>query len=613
MLASFPYLYEDEIVYSAMARYHNRSGNIDFKDTTRDLYGDARPYIISDLTSGLEILQKQLKCFAEIDMNDWLDNHTLFHYYTNFTNEAVKDKVKKEMLGNERNGNLHSLTGQIASSVMEPLYFRFCIQCLQEDLIRYGETYWRTYQQLPSVFVCLKHNVLLQSSCVRFRQDSSTIIAASEKSCMEGINDNKQYKISNQEMKILMYLAKESYQLVVTNYSYDLNELQNIYRYLLQKKGYISIKGTVKQNELARDFVSFFGENILSLMQSMVKEDESCWLKAITRKHRNSFHPIRHMLFIYFMGQSVSSIREWKGKYYCYFGEAPYLCLNPAADHYLKAVINDVKVTRCSNTKEPIGTFECLCGFIYSRRGPDINETDKMKIGRIKAFGDVWTAKLEKYILDDKLSYRACAKLLKVDTNTIIKYSKKQLNSQLNHIESASLNQYKEAWLVLIKEYPLLSKTELRKKNSALYMRLYRKDKEWLSLNSPIKSEVKKIRERINWKIRDNEILNVVEKAVNFLLSKEKLTRISIASIGREIKKKALLEKHLDKLPKTRAYISQVIESIHDFQIRRFKWAIQECRKSGEELIGWKVLRKAGLSKKNLKGDFYDTFFSENI
>ena len=49
----------------------------------------------------------------------------------------------------------------------------------------------------------------------------------------------------------------------------------------------------------------------------------------------------------------------------------------------------------------PIGTFNCSCGFIYARKGPDKLVDDLYRIGRIKAFGGVWKGKL-KEINDEK-------------------------------------------------------------------------------------------------------------------------------------------------------------------------------------------------------------------
>ena len=39
MLAFFPEPYEDELLYGLLSRYHFYSGNIDFKDTLRELFG----------------------------------------------------------------------------------------------------------------------------------------------------------------------------------------------------------------------------------------------------------------------------------------------------------------------------------------------------------------------------------------------------------------------------------------------------------------------------------------------------------------------------------------------------------------------------------------------
>ncbi|GAB4525531.1 MAG: hypothetical protein Tsb0014_04980 [Pleurocapsa sp.] len=58
---------------------------------------------------------------------------------------------------------------------------------------------------------------------------------------------------------------------------------------------------------------------------------------------------------------------------------------------------------------------------------------------------------------------------------------------------------------------------------------------------------------------------------------------------------KALLEKHLGKLPRTRAYLESVKETVEDFQIRRIEWAVQELDRQGEEILEWKIMRLACL------------------
>ncbi len=109
------------------------------------------------------------------------------------------------------------------------------------------------------------------------------------------------------------------------------------------------------------------------------------------------------------------------------FGSGPYPCLNRAATHYKELVIPSVKVTRDFKTKAPIGAFHCACGFVYARKGPDITSGDRFKIGRVKAFGDVWKKQL-KELLKQNLSTRSIARTLGVDSKTVKKYSKEGID-----------------------------------------------------------------------------------------------------------------------------------------------------------------------------------------
>jgi hypothetical protein len=151
-----------------------------------------------------------------------------------------------------------------------------------------------------------------------------------------------------------------------------------------------------------------------------------------------------------------------------------------------------------------------------------------------------------------------------------------------------------------MRQYPNKSKTELRRINGALYIWLYRNDKEWLNENSPELKSTTNINLRVDWKQRDEEILERVKVAVAGILATDtKPQRITISSAGSKAGIRPLLEKHLDKFPKTKAYLEEYTESIKDFQIRRIKWAIQELQNEGQELKLWRIYRLAGIRQEN--------------
>ena len=64
---------------------------------------------------------------------------------------------------------------------------------------------------------------------------------------------------------------------------------------------------------------------------------------------------------------------------------------------------------------------------------------------------------------------------------------------------------------------------------------------------------------------------------------------------------KALLEHKLDKLPLTKTYLQETVESVEMFQDRRIQWAIKFLEQQGEEVKSWKIMRIAGLKNNGIK------------
>ena len=131
----------------------------------------------------------------------------------------------------------------------------------------------------------------------------------------------------------------------------------------------------------------------------------------------------------------------------------------------------------------------------------------------------------------------------------------------------------------------------------AISLREALRDLAWLNANSPKPKKPKSSVDRVDWSVRDNEILDRVQSAVDKMLMENKPVRITVGKIGTTLGCKALLEKHLDKLPQTRKYLDAVKENVEDFQIRRIQWAIAELNNNGEDIKEWKILRLAGLRR----------------
>lgn len=618
MLSFFPAPYPDELLYSVLARYQVRSGNTSPKMTMTEVFGTSSVTAVVDMPSCIDALAARIPKEKRVKAIDLIMNNTLFPYYTAFLDKKRIKAVVAAMSG-DRGGSIHTMVGIMASTVSTPKYLRFCLECFKEDRDRYGEYYWHRMHQIPGVILCPSHKSMIQDSTVNLsNQNRHEFIAADDNNC---ITRPVEIKCSDLDLESLLQLSKDI-EWIIRRYDVIRSEvdsdagLRDRYMSMLKEKGYATVNGRVYQGELISSFIEFYGHSFLKMVQSEVEyKDESNWLSGIVRKHRKSFHPVRHLLLMRFLSGSAEEFFK-NATVYMPFGKGPWPCLNPAADHYKKFVIKNIKVTHCSDTKLPVGTFECLCGFVYSRRGPDASENDLYKIGRIQCFGSIWEEKLRRLVNDKNIGLREAARQLRADPKTIKIYSKRlgiktkwdETNGKtdegigISDTESTveknetMLEYHRNVWISLIKANPCASKTRLRKLAKAHYAWLYRHHKDWLDENSPKPRNIPKNKYRVDWQKRDAEFIKKAKVTVNeILMIKGKPVRVSLSKVGKMVGQLGLLEKHLDKMPRTKAYFESVIETYSDYRKRRIKWAIQELSNLGNEPKEWNVMRKAGI------------------
>ncbi|ABN52346.1 Tn7-like transposition protein D [Acetivibrio thermocellus ATCC 27405] len=611
MMTFFPVPYEDEVLYSVLARYHVRSGNISYKATMRDLFGSTSVTAVMDLPSNIHNLVNNMPLNSRYTEEYLIKNHTLFPFYSAFLPPERAEQVFQSMKG-ENGGSIYTRTGIMASSIVLNQYFKFCPTCTEEDKLQYGELYWHRVHQISGVLVCPKHYVPLYNSLVPVRgYNKYQYKAASEENCVKP-DINVIY--ADDVFEKLVRLAEDAQVLLNSDFEKrNIEWYKEQYLAKMMEMGFATVNGKVYRKRLIKEFINYYGEEFLDMVQSSVDVDnDSNWLMDMIRKKNKTAHPIRHLLLSQFLGISLQDLFNKKMEYKP-FGDGPWPCLNAASDHYLKPVVSDLKVAYSTDSKCPVGTFSCTCGFVYTRSGPDESEDARYRFGRIKKFGQVWEEKL-KELVDRKLSLRETVRLLGVDPITVKKYAKKlglttywekrseadvvydYEKSSYSSMKLDDKDYYRKRWNELRKQYPEMGKTQLRQVDKALFAWLYRNDREWLNQNSPDKKVSNTVNRRVDWNQRDNEILSQIKEIVDKMLnSDEKPERITISLIGSKLGIRGLLEKHLDKLPKTKAYLDSVKETNHDFRLRRFRWAVKELEKEGEELQLWKIMRKAGI------------------
>lgn len=240
--------------------------------------------------------------------------------------------------------------------------------------------------------------------------------------------------------------------------------------------------------------------------------------------------------------------------------------------------------------------FECLlCGFSYSRIGPDNNEEDKYRYNKVINFGPVWFDELKK-LNQDGFTNKEIAKKLNVSVHTVWKYLNGFEIKGTSKVSNQKVQKLKQRWLELIEQNPTYSQNQIRNLDKGLYSSLYAIDSEWLKNNSPKSTMYSEGNKRVDWSKRDKDYLVQIKYAIETienLLPPQRVTLNRIETITNLSK----LNQKLDKLPETKGYLSDKLESIEAFQLRRIKWAMDEIERSGEEITYSKVVMKANVYK----------------
>lgn len=608
MLAYFPNPYKDELLYHVIARYHFALGNTDLRDTIREIFGveDTIPSI--SFPTGLAAISAQLPKQTEFTPEYLIFNHTLFPLYKPFLPNKRAIQIFNQMINGKGTG-IYAAIGMMAGSICAREALVYCPQCVSEDIEYLGEPYFHRSHNAQGVMVCYIHGCLLKSYDLSYRTSSRLeFIRLNHKKA----NLKSEYLPHDMTSKLHKVACSVNYLLTHPLIETNQQSIHKKYMNLLDGKGYLTCQMRVKQQELAQAFTAFNDHNFLSHLQSTINgDDESNWLKAITRKPRKTIHPIRHILFINFLCESIEEFFSTTQLRSTAFGEPPWYCLNPAADHYLEPVVNSCIVTPDYKTREPVGTFSCQCGFIYSRKGPDNNIDDSYRIGRIKQYGSIWEEKLKSLLIEGNRTLRELGRQMHCDPKTIVKYANKLgLDSCINStmdvkytvpIVTNNYDQYFPRYsldvLEFIKANPNYSRTEVHKALNKQCIWLYRNCREWYEENlpNPNRATKKDNPPRIDWAARDTSIMFQLKSAFRDLLQVSKPVRITRLRLARFINQRAVIQRHIDKLPRTELFLTNVTESLEDFQRRRIDIVSDDLFREKKDVKAWEVIRKAGI------------------
>jgi len=539
----FPIPYPDELLYSTLARYCMRSGNIREIHNFEDLFGTRNCIAAMELPTQLDALIKNMPVSTKYTAEYFIYNHTLFPFLAAFIPQERADKIIQTM----RNGEgavSYIRIGLISNSINLNKYFRFCPECFKEDIERFGEPYWHRSHQITGVFVCLKHKIPLCDSTELIRAGNrQRFISASHENCIV----EKEISYSNDLMEKMLLMGEDAEILLNNQFGFKDGEwFKSQFRVKLIEKGYARMNNYIHQKRLKQDFVDFYGHEYLALVQSPVSVNSGGWLPDMVRNNDRTTYSIRYLLLARFLGI-------------------------PVADLF--------------NTK--LGS----------------NNEDE---NNIDAYQELWDQRLIE-LTQSGLSIREISDILKSSTKTIRKAidrleieefwkfngGGKYLHNKFTDTEEFRMKRerLREKWLELHAQYPDKSSSQIRKNNDGVYAWLKRYDSEWMEENY---RRIKTVVNIVDWDKRDAELLPKVKEVIKEM-KEGKPERITWSTVGGKLGISGWLSKRKEKLPLTKAYIDSELESLEEFHIRKIKWGIEEIDRQGKEMTLWNLVETAGV------------------
>lgn len=302
MISYFPTPYKDELLYSIIARFHIKSGNLLMCDTLDELFNNKRARSSAILPTKLGIFAENIKHF-KISFDEILLNHTLFPFFMVFSNNNKYDEVYR-WAKNSESGSISLKMGLFG---LKGIYdkLRFCTLCCEEEIKEYGESYWHREHQTSGSLVCIKHNEVLMESKINFLKDTKYYYDM----CHDNIYPSRvSISLSERQVIIAAQISRDINYLY-SNYSEirklflnNCNRFSDVFLKLLEDKKLVTEKRNLIIDEFKKNFINYYSSNLLEKLGVPLEENANkLWIVSMCRKGNTVNNTVKYILMADFL------------------------------------------------------------------------------------------------------------------------------------------------------------------------------------------------------------------------------------------------------------------------------------------------------------------------
>lgn len=586
MIGAFPDLYPDEMLVSGWARYEAWVRYPGRRALLEELFGHGKTRVAFDLPGRLGYFTAALPPgHAAASVERLIFEHTLLPYYAAFLPAERRAAVCQQM-GSKHGSNIHSLLGLNGRGVRLPEQLRYCPVCVTEDRERFTETYWHRIHQAAGVEVCPEHAVWLETTDVPMWIVHGAATFTSAESVVASPAPRPLNLDRPPERQLLRLARAASWLLTHPETSAETFRLKERGLLQLVAQALATYSGRLKQREIAAAVETTFSTKMLAQIGCAwtPQGETSCWVRRLLQNGSTTF-VLYCLLLLLFFADDVPAFLALPAELKP-FGEGPWPCLNPTCEHDGERCISVCEVDY--NSKGfPRGTFTCaICGFVYSRIGPDTQPDDLYRIGEVKARGLIWEEKLRQLWVDPDVTIRQMVPAMRSSwghlrwqgTRLGLPFPPPGVRGRRRTKTPVPLRtrgvspdptSHREQWLKVVQQNPEMGAKDLRWQVPQVYNWLRYHDREWLLQHTPEKQHNPR-RPVVDWSQRDDELVAEIELGYEQLMSRQpSLFRVSATAILTVIRRRGYYTRNRRRLPQSVDKLHQLAESHEDFAIRR--------------------------------------------
>lgn len=596
----FPYVpgyVDEELLYAWVARLHLLNAGSDARFTLKELFGSSTGIPSADLPCRLKaFVDRTLTWGPFSSVLDVACRGTLLPYFSRFMSTERKAATVAAMAGDNGEG-LKVMMGLVANGFGASTTLSNCAYCDASSLRRYGCQTWLRIHQLPGVSICPIHLEPLFFTLVQSRQShrqqlNSPLLVQTSPAGFEGG--------SRPCLERFALLSAEALLLDAS----PVPEIERARTYLaaIAEHG-LTKHGRVNWAELAKCICAEYNEfKGLPFQRRLLSSEDNPlrWLQDLCLRPKRALHPICHLLLAGFLFGDLKSFFaanqariQANTTLHCLEQRDDGRIQNEASN--ISILLEDTKLscrevaTRAGLSVTTVVLRRRSLGVPIAERRKSLTPSKITEIVELLQIGNSAAAVAISAGVSVSTVYRTLATI----SETLPR------RATLNTEEKRK--KYRSRWKQAQAANPLAGTKMLQVTIGGTYAWLYRHDREWLHLNSPVRSMRASAQNgrRVDWSARDQELAATITAAAIRAKATHNRNRISFTFLLRATGQETMVQRNLTKLPLVCKALREHSEDDATFCRRRRQYAFNVLINQGNSAPeDWQIDRSASIRKR---------------